>query len=37
LCGAPTLGNTRRKKAGEKLREKGLAFLDESLEHKKKR
>jgi hypothetical protein len=25
------------KKAGEKLREKGLAFLDESLEHKKKR
>lgn len=37
LFGAPTFGNTRREKAGEKSREKGLAFLDESLEHEKKR
>ena len=39
LFGPPihTFGNTRREKAGEKSREKGLAFLDESLEHEERR
>jgi hypothetical protein len=37
LFAGPTFGNARRERAGHKSREKGLAFLDQSLEDEKKR